>query len=80
MTLRGPLVVRASSHRSSRPAGVFRWRLAVSCSHDRAGADPRQTCPTAEPSWYDGVGHTPHLEDPDRFNGELAALTRRVSS
>lgn len=38
------------------------------------------TCPTAEPSWYDGVGHTPHLEDPDSFNGELAALTRRVSS
>ena len=27
------------------------------------------TCPTAEPSWY---------EDPDRFNRELAELTRRV--
>ena len=38
------------------------------------------TCPTAEPSWYDGVGHTPHLEQPERFNRELAALTRRVSS
>jgi pimeloyl-ACP methyl ester carboxylesterase len=38
------------------------------------------TCPTAEPSWYESVGHTPHLEDPGRFNGELAALTRRVSS
>ncbi len=36
------------------------------------------TCPTAEPSWYDGVGHTPFLEDPERFNRELAALTRRV--
>jgi non-heme chloroperoxidase len=36
------------------------------------------TCPTAEPSWYDGVGHTPHLEQPERFNRELAALTRRV--
>jgi pimeloyl-ACP methyl ester carboxylesterase len=35
------------------------------------------TCPTAEPSWYDGVGHTAFLEDPDRFNRELAALTRR---
>ena len=22
------------------------------------------TCPTAEASWYDGVGHVPHLEDP----------------
>jgi non-heme chloroperoxidase len=36
-------------------------------------------CPVAEPSWYDGVGHTPFLEQPDRFNRELAALTRRVS-
>jgi len=37
------------------------------------------TCPTAEASWYDGVGHVPHLEEPGRFNRELAALTRRVS-
>jgi non-heme chloroperoxidase len=36
------------------------------------------TCPTAEASWYDGVGHAPHLEDYERFNRELAALTRRV--
>ena len=36
------------------------------------------TCPTAEPSWYDGVGHTTFLEDPDRFNRELAELTRRA--
>jgi non-heme chloroperoxidase len=36
------------------------------------------TCPTAEPSWYDGVGHTTFLEDPDRFNRELAALTRHA--
>ena len=36
------------------------------------------TCPTAEASWYDGVGHVPHLEEPGRFNRELAALTRRV--
>ena len=38
------------------------------------------TCPPAEPSWYDGVGHTAHLEEPERLNRELAALTRRVSS
>jgi non-heme chloroperoxidase len=37
------------------------------------------TCPTAEASWYDGVGHTPFLEEPERFNRELAELTRRVS-
>ncbi len=36
------------------------------------------TCPTAEASWYEGVGHVPFLEDPQRFNRELAELTRRV--
>jgi non-heme chloroperoxidase len=36
------------------------------------------TCPTAEASWYDGVGHAPHLEEPARFNRELAALARRA--
>ncbi len=36
------------------------------------------TCPTAEASWYQGVGHVPHLEEPERFNRELTALTRRV--
>jgi pimeloyl-ACP methyl ester carboxylesterase len=35
-------------------------------------------CPTAEASWYDGVGHLPHMEDAARFNRELAELTRRV--
>jgi non-heme chloroperoxidase len=37
------------------------------------------TCPAAEASWYDGVGHTTFLEAPERFNRELAALTRRVA-
>jgi non-heme chloroperoxidase len=36
------------------------------------------TCPAAEPSWYDGVGRTPFLEQPERFNRELAELTRRA--
>jgi non-heme chloroperoxidase len=36
------------------------------------------TCPAAEASWYEGVAHAPHLEEPERFNRELAALTRRV--
>jgi len=36
------------------------------------------TCPTAEASWYDDVGHAPHLEEPERFNRELAELSRRV--
>jgi non-heme chloroperoxidase len=36
------------------------------------------TCRTAEASWYDGVGHLPHLEEPERFNRELSELARRV--
>ncbi len=36
------------------------------------------TCPTADASWYEGVGHAPHLEEPERFNRELTELTRRV--
>ena len=36
------------------------------------------TCPTAEASWYEGVGHIPHLEEPERFNRELAGLASRV--
>jgi pimeloyl-ACP methyl ester carboxylesterase len=38
------------------------------------------TCPTAEASWYDGTGHVPHLEDPGRFNRELAELTRHATA
>ncbi len=36
------------------------------------------TCPTAEASWYEGIGHLPHLQEPERFNRELAELTRRA--
>jgi non-heme chloroperoxidase len=35
------------------------------------------TCPTAEASWYDGAAHVPFLEEPGRFNRELAELSRR---
>ena len=35
-------------------------------------------CPTAVASWYEDVGHVPFLEEPERFNRELAELTRRV--
>jgi pimeloyl-ACP methyl ester carboxylesterase len=38
------------------------------------------TCPSAEPAWYDGVGHVPFLEEPERFNSDLAALTRRATA
>jgi non-heme chloroperoxidase len=36
------------------------------------------TCPTATPSWYEEVGHAPFLEDPERFNRELAEFRRRT--
>lgn len=32
----------------------------------------------AEVLVYDGVGHAPHLEDPERFAGDLAAFVRRA--
>jgi non-heme chloroperoxidase len=30
--------------------------------------------PHAKTSYYEGVGHTPFREDPDRFNAELGAF------
>jgi pimeloyl-ACP methyl ester carboxylesterase len=38
------------------------------------------TCPSAIASWYDRAGHVPFLEDPERFNRELAELARRIPS
>jgi non-heme chloroperoxidase len=38
----------------------------------------REHCKGAEISWYDGVGHAPFLEEPDRFNRELARFARRA--
>jgi pimeloyl-ACP methyl ester carboxylesterase len=35
-------------------------------------------CPTAKASWYEGVGHATFIEDPERFNQELAAFTRQA--
>ena len=37
-------------------------------------------CPTATPSWYEEIGHAPFLEDPERFNRELAEFRRRTQS
>jgi non-heme chloroperoxidase len=41
-----------------------------------------ERCPAATASWYDGVGHAPFWEAPDRFDlelAELAALADRAS-
>lgn len=35
-------------------------------------------CKTAEASWYDGVGHAPFLEEPERFNQELARFAQKA--
>jgi non-heme chloroperoxidase len=37
-------------------------------------------CPSAVPSWYDGVGHMPFWEAADRFNRELAEFSDRVTT
>ena len=37
-----------------------------------------ERCPRATASWYDGVGHAPFWEAPDRFDHELAALAERA--
>jgi len=37
-----------------------------------------ETCPKATASWYNDVGHAPFLEDPARFNRELAELVHHV--
>ena len=38
-----------------------------------------ERCPNATASWYDGVGHAPFWEAPERFDLELAALAERAS-
>jgi non-heme chloroperoxidase len=35
-------------------------------------------CRTARASWFDGVGHGPFLEQPDRFNNELAHFAKET--
>jgi non-heme chloroperoxidase len=36
-------------------------------------------CPTAEASWYEGIGHLPFLEDPARFDRELREFAGRTT-
>ena len=36
-----------------------------------------KSCPTATLSWYERAGHAPFIEDPERFNRELATFARQ---
>ncbi len=36
-------------------------------------------CPAATESWYDGVGHMPFWEMPERFDRELAGPARNAA-
>lgn len=44
----------------------------------RNGRTRARHLPNATASWYDGVGHVPHPEESERFNQELAELTRNA--
>jgi non-heme chloroperoxidase len=37
-----------------------------------------KTCPSVAASWYPETGHAPFLEDPSRFNRELADFAREA--
>lgn len=37
-------------------------------------------CETGTLSWYDGVAHGPFIEDPERFNDELAVFVRAANA
>jgi non-heme chloroperoxidase len=43
-----------------------------------AGEHVVKVCKRASGSFYDGCGHAPFLEDPERFNRELAAFARQA--
>ena len=45
----------------------------------RMSEDILAAVPQAQASWYEGVGHAPFLEAPDRFNAELAAFARQAT-
>ena len=68
-----------STRRRLRSLRVRSWSATADRRHRPPGHDQHvlDVFPTAEASWYDGVGHVPFLEPPERFDDELGALTRR---
>jgi pimeloyl-ACP methyl ester carboxylesterase len=67
-------MAEASAAADRASASSFRARR----SRPRRPSASWRADPAAEASWYEGVGHLPHMEEPERFNRELPALTRRV--
>jgi pimeloyl-ACP methyl ester carboxylesterase len=43
-----------------------------------AGEHIVATCKHAAGSFYEGAGHAPFIEEPERFNRELAAFARKA--
>jgi non-heme chloroperoxidase len=80
-----PEVLRAliSRHIDSDPV-LARTTVPVLVSHGRQdqivlpsmAEHILEACPSAQASWYDRAGHVPFVEDPSRFNQELAELAR----
>jgi len=84
-----PAKVRAFLIRREIDAGpvLENLRIPVLVTHGRADTVVLaamseyilQHCPTAGPSWFEAVGHAPFLEEPARFNRELAAFARKAA-
>jgi pimeloyl-ACP methyl ester carboxylesterase len=75
-SVRGALIAREIDASDS----LAQLTVPVLVSHGRAdqillpsmAAHTLDVCPTAEPSWYDDVGHMPFVEATERFDRELA--------
>jgi pimeloyl-ACP methyl ester carboxylesterase len=67
---------------------LSRLSVPVLVTHGRADAivlpsmaeHVAEVCPTARVSWYDGVGHVPFWEEPERFDRELGELAAETAA
>ena len=70
-----PIDITPDVARMTKPA-LLSHGLADGITLPAMGELLLQHCPTARASWYEGVGHGPFIEAPERFNQELAAFAR----